>query len=422
MAKSSARLACLIRRTHRAFGSALNVVRQAIQARTPSALARQVVFVPELGFRPPFTRVLLERARATVDGTSVSIIAVAAGVDRTDLLIEWEPPEHEGGWLLRIDREGVEHAPSPQLDVSLIVGGDTHAPLHVENQLASANGYRLCQLTFPGVGASADESEVLMVAGADRWRVPFRLASADFLGRAALAETEQEGITLRATAVARRGRVVAIALEATTTEPGVRVCQIGSAGPWGFRRQLKTSPGLGINYPITLRDDRGRRSDEFRRLRHYSRDGDWSSLDPWPNRITSVFDAVDRNAKSAVLTVPSILIVEQASPIVVDLRALPTEVDLGAHRLQVLRVQASPDAPGQHRIVFQFPKPYDSRRLLGPATLLAHGMPNDISIRGQLDERQQVWMDTIIPSLPVVTLTDAIVRIEEPWLLRVPLM
>jgi hypothetical protein len=419
-----AELAALIQQRRATIGEGFDLVRGALDAHLHPSLGPRLVFVPEFGFRAGTTRVLGERVHASVDRTSVTILAVAAGPDRTDLLFEWEPPEEPEGrdsWLLRIDRSGVHQRPPAQLDVALIVGRDLHAPLRVEHRFRHASGYDLLDLTFPAIAAGTSEALLEVRRATHEWRVPFRLAAANFLGSPAAAETEHEGIRLRATAVARQADEVVVGLEAATKQEGTRVARIGSGDPSLFPRRFKMPPRRTIADPLRLKDAGGRMSEELRRLHHFSREPDLSSTDPWPSRITSVFGAADPDARTAVLTVPSMLIDEAAAEVVVDLRTLPTDIQLGAHRIRVLRAEDSPVNRGRRRIVFQLFEPAGPRHFLGPASLRTQGWPADHSFRGEPDERQQLWMDTIILDVPIVTLAGAVVRVDGPWTLDLSL-
>jgi hypothetical protein len=419
-----AELATLVQRRRASFGEALDLVRGAVDAHLHPWVAPALVFVPELGFRPVGTRVLQKRAEACVDGTWLRILSVAAAPDRTEVLLEWEPPEKPEGpdnWVLRIDRSGVHERPPAELAAALVAGENEHALLRADHRFRSASGYDLVDMTFPCVVAGASEAQLTVRHGEREWRVPFRLVTGSFLGGPAAAETEHEGIVLRATAVARLDTQVVVALEAATRGPGTRVARIGSGAPSASPRQRKVPHPGKIADPVVLQDDRGRRSEELRRLHHFSREADLSSADPWPSRITSVFGAMDPGASSAVLSVPSMLIDEGAGSVVVDLRTLPTDIELGAHRIRVLRAEESPVNRGRRRVVFQCFEPGGPRHLLGPGSVRAEGIPADLSIRGQPDERQQLWMDILVPEAPIVTLTGAVVRVDGPWNLNLSL-
>lgn len=419
-----AELAAFLERRRATLGEAFDLVRGAIDARLHSSLAQQLVFVPEIGFRPGSTRVLLEPVVATAEGTSVTIVAVAAGPDQTDLLFEWEPPDEHAEWLVRIDRSGVQQRPPTALDMALVVGDDVHAPLRVEHRFRSANGYDMLDLTFPAVAAGAKTAELRVTHGDQQWRVPFRLSNSDFVGGPALAEMEHEGITVRATAVARRNDQVVVALEARTSVPRAHISLLGSGARAGFPAKVKMRPRQTITDPVVLQDDHGRRSEELRRLRHFSRTPEVAHPDQWPLRVTSTFAVPHFDGNTAVLTVPSILIGEQIDPVVVDLRALPADVQLGSHRLRVLRTEASLKNPPRTRIVFQLFEPAGPRHFLGPGRLVAQGMPADLmgaQHRGEPDERQLMWTDMIIPNAPIVTLADGLVRVDGPWTLRLSL-
>jgi hypothetical protein len=388
-------------------------------------IAEQIVFVPELGFRPADTRVLPEPAAATLAGTTVTILAVAAGPGQTDVVVEWAPPELPEGpdnWVLWIDRSGVHQRPPPELDTLLVVGSKHHAPNRIEHRFRSGSGYDLRELTFPPLGGGVEGAELRVVRADQEWRVPFTLAPSDFRGAAALCAMDHEGISLRATAVARRGNRIVIDVDGRTGDPRAHVSTLGrDGGPGAFPARLTKTPPRKPAFPVVLEDGQGRQSPELSRMRHISRTPDLTSVDNWPLRISSIFEWPDEIPASLRLRVPCVVIGERAEAVVVDLRALPAEIQLGGHRLRVLRAEPSPEDPPRTRIVFQAFEPAGARHFLGPGSLIARGMPADLSKRGEPDEQQLVWIDTIVPDEPIVTLRGAVVRIDGPWILPIPL-
>lgn len=387
-------------------------------------ITERLVFVPELGFRPADTRVLLEPAAATLPGTTVTILAVAAGPQQTDVVVEWAPPELPEGpdnWVLRIDRSGVHQRPPAELDTSLVVGSEHHAPNRIEHRFRSGSGYDLRELTFPPLRGGVEGAELRVVRADQEWRVPFSLAPSDFRGAAALSAVDHDGISVRATAVARRGNRIVVDVEARTEGPRAYVSTLGrDGGPGAFPARLTKTPPRKPAFPVVLEDGQGRQSQELSRIRHISRTPDLASADNWPLRITSIFEWPHEISASLRVRVPCVVIGEQAEAVVVDLRALPAEIQLGSHRLRVLRAEPSPIDPPRTRIVIQTLEPVRPRHLLGPGSLIARGMPADLSKRGEPDEQQLVWIDTIVPDEPIVTLSGAVVRIDGPWILPIP--
>ena len=68
----------------------IDLVRGAADAHLHRALGSRLVFVPTIGFRPAGTRTLLERSETSADGTHLTILAIAATPERTELILEWE--------------------------------------------------------------------------------------------------------------------------------------------------------------------------------------------------------------------------------------------------------------------------------------------------------------------------------------------
>lgn len=423
-------LADVLARRRSSVGEVLSLIRGALDAHLHPSLARtSMVFVPEIGFRPASTRVLREPAETRARDTSVTVIAAAAGPDQTDVLVEWDPPEQTGDdakWLIRIDRSGVYTRPPIELATTLIVGGARHAPLRTEHRFRSASGYDLRELIFPPILPGAVEAQLEVVHGEQVWSVPFHLAPSDFIGDARRTAVEHEGITISVTAAARHEGRVVVSLRAASAQPGVLVSTLGTGGgPAAFPAKLRM-PSRGKpadpahpTHPIVLQDDEARRYDEVVRIRPRPAP-EADSTPPWPLRITCIFELDQPDARNLVLTVPCVVIAEPAPPVVVDLRSLPQDFELGSHRLRALDTGVSPDHPSSTRITFQLLDPNGPRQLLGPGRLLAQGVQTDMSFRGVPDEHQRLWMDTDLPDAPIVTLQGALVRVDGPWILPVP--
>jgi hypothetical protein len=419
-----AELADLLGRRRASLGEAIGLIRGALDAHLHPSLTRApMVFVPEIGFRPASTRVLREPAETLARDTSVTIVAAAAGPDQTDVLVEWDPPEATGEdakWLIKIDRRGVYERPALELATTLVVGGERHAPLRTEHRFRSASGYDLRELVFPPILPGPVDAQLEVVHAEQVWSVPLHLVPGDFTGDARRTAVEHEGITITVTAAARHEGRVVVSLLAASGQPGVLVSTIGTGGgPGKFPAKLKMpSSRAKPAHPIVLHDDGARRYEEVVRMRPSARAQEADATGSWPLRITSIFD-VASDARSFVLTVPCVVVAEPAPPVVVDLRSLPHDFELGSHRLRALATGVSPDHPSSTRITFQLLDPKGPRQLLGPGRLLAQGVQTDMSFRGAPDEHQIFWMDTDLPDAQIVTLKGALVRVDGPW--RLPI-
>jgi hypothetical protein len=390
----------------------------------PSLASTEVVFVPEIGFRPAGTRVLRAPAETRAHDTSVTIVAAAAAPEQTDVLVEWDPPETTGEdakWVIKVDRWGVYERPALELTTTLIAGGARHAPLRTEQRFRSARGYDLRELVFPSIDPEAVDVQLEIVHAEQVWSVPFDLVPSDFTGEARRTAVEHEGITITVTAAARHNGRVVLSLVAASAQRGVRVSTIGTGGgPGKFPAKLRMPSARSTRaHSIVLHDAEGGRHEEVDRIRPRPRAQEADALGSWPLHITSIFD-VASEAKSFVLPVPCVVIAEPAPPVVVDLRSLPREFELGSHRLRALGMGVSPEHPPCTRITFQLLDPTGPRQLLGPGRLLAQGMRTDMGFRGTPDEHQQLCMDTDVPDAPIVTLEGALVRIDGPWTLPIP--
>jgi hypothetical protein len=390
----------------------------------PSLALTDVVFVPEIGFRPAGTRVLRASAETRAHDTSVTIVAAAAAPEQTDLLVEWDPPETTGEdakWLIKVDRSGVYERPALELTTTLIAGGARHAPVRTEHRFRSASGYDLRELTFPPILPEAVDVQLEVVHAEQVWSVPFDLVPSDFTGDARRTAVEHEGITITVTAAARHEGRVVVSLLAASGQRGVRVSTIGTGGgPGKFPAKLKmpSSPSKPA-HPIVLQDADARRYEEVVRMRPGARAQQTDAAGSWPLHITSIFD-VASDARRFVLTVPCVVVAEPAPAVIVDLRTLPQDFELGSHRLRAMGKDVSPEHPYCTRITFQVQGPTGPRQLLGPGRLLAEGVRTDMGFRGIPDEHQQFWMDTDVPAAPIVTLEGALVRVDGPWTLPIP--
>jgi hypothetical protein len=316
--------------------------------------------------------------------------------------------------MVRIDRSGVHQRPPMELDASLIIAGTRTLPLGVEHRLRSASGYNLRVLTFPALPPGSSEAELSVIQGPQEWRLPFTLAPSTFIGEPAGAALEHEGVTIRVTAVARGAEHVAVALEARARGSGARLSTIGTGGgPTTFQKHLKSRRKPA--YPLVLEDDQGRRSEELSRIVQYAREPETTVEGSWPLRITSVFGWPHTEATALVLVVPCVVVSEPTEFATIDLRTLPADVQVGPYCLHVVRTEVSPDNPPRTRIVLDLPALPGSRHLLGPGSVVAQGMPTDLSQRGIPDAQGRMWIDTVVLEEPVITVTTALIRVDGPW-------
>lgn len=401
--------------------SILDLLRGVIDAHLHPALAQDLVFVPTIGFRPAGTRVLSERATATDDHVHLTVLAVAAAPERTEMTLEWErttdrPPFCEPGAI------PLTLAAPPavrKLTAALAVGDARLAASRMERSSYNSWGWEVRVMTFPPVPAGVREVALVVGDGLREWRVPFALARASGTAVHAEASAERHGITVRTTAIARLAGELVLGLEVEAGDP---IRTVGDPVwtpphlPGG--RKFKIPADLRAQSdPIVLEDERGERHDETRRIFEHDRVAP-SAGPPFVQRFSVVFGDVAEDISSAVLIVPFVDLNRREDSAAVDLRNAPCEVALGEYRFRI--VSAEDLGVPERRVVLDVPPSTGSPRFIQPASVNGRGAGN-YSWGRLSDSGNAVWMATEVGDPPIVRFHGAALRYDGPWRLNVAL-
>ncbi|MGH2492126.1 MAG: hypothetical protein ACRDF9_11510, partial [Candidatus Limnocylindria bacterium] len=177
-----------------------DLLRGAVDAHLHRALGRQLVFVPTIGFRPGGTRTLLERAETVKDDTHLTVLAVAASAERTDVIVEWERTQDPATCTPGSAPPPASAAPPDlTLTATLITGTTRHDALTMERNAYDSLGWAIRTMTFPPLPQSTERTELRISDGLREWRVPFMLVTGHIAARPIAVEVERDGIWIRAT-------------------------------------------------------------------------------------------------------------------------------------------------------------------------------------------------------------------------------
>ena len=391
----------------------------------------QLVFVPLIGFRPEGTRVLRERVETTANGTRLMVLAAAAAPDRTDVVIEWERSGDpatcpaDSMLLTHTNSRPLEHG----LTVELLVGASrVSATMMARRAYHSSNPSigAMDEVALGPLPPGADAAELLVTEGKREWRAQLALVSRDANASALAAEMVREGVTLRATAVAKDRDEVVVELEvvapnqvrqvgATLTSP-VRFASTSDEDQRARRAEVRRVLGEHSR-PITLEDDRGGQIEEGRRL--FSQEPQQRAPGtPYVSRFVVAFDAPGAATRSATIVVPFIDLNDREPSARADLRDVPVDVKLGEHQFRVL--SAEPIGTDQREVVLTV-APSDSQpRFTQPARM--HGT-DDQRFAWNPDSKpgDTVSLTTKVGDPPIVMFTGAVLRVDGPLRLEIPL-
>jgi len=424
----AAEIGALVQRERASVGGILDLVRGAIDARLHPALAQQLVFVPTIGFRPAGTRVLLERAMTTEDDTHLTVLAVAATPDRTELTVEWERTTDAAACLpasapprpdLPPPSSTTKPPPLRTLSAALAVRTERFDATNMERTSYNSMGWEVRTMTFPALPMDARSIELVVGDGAREWRAPFTLVPAR-VGAAPLAVAdEREGIIVRATALAWQGDDVVVGLEIEAPGP-IRAVGAQSAVPpiLPTGRKLKIPDALRAKLdPIVLEDEHGVRHEEIRRVFAHDR-RPFVPGQPFVMRFSVVFDGLRADAARAVLSVPFVDVDHLESSATIDLRQVPCDVALGEHSFRVLKAEQY--GTEERRVVLEIKPSPGSGRFTQPGAI--HGVgPGSYSWGSAPERGEPVWMATAVGDPPIVTFRGAVLRYDGPWRLEIPL-
>lgn len=389
-----------------------------------------LVFVPTIGFWPSGTRTLRERAETMEDDTRLTVLAAAAAPDRTEVRVEWDrtgdpvtcPP---GSQILAPSDAPLDSSVTAtlvigtsRLDAITIARGGYHASKEAIGAIQA--------ITFPPLPDDAGGAELRVSEGAHEWRVPFTLELGGVVATPLAAEVERGGIVVRATALARRGDEVIVGLE---VEGAQQIRQVGAPLPTPpvfsryreedvrARRQELRRVLSGRARPMTLEFDRGAPVEEVGRL--FSHDPQQPTAGrPFISRFSVVFEAPIADAKVATLLVPFVDLNDFEHSVTADLRDAPLDLALGQHRFRM--VKAEPYGTDERRVELEATPSAALPRFLHPARM--QRTPSDRFSWGGAPERgEAVWMATRVGDPPIVTFHGAVLRVDGPWRLELPL-
>ena len=391
----------------------------------------QLVFVPLIGFRPEGTRVLRERVETIANGTRLIVLAAAAAPDRTDVVIEWErsgdpatcPPDSKV--LTHTNSQPLEHG----LTIDLLVGASRVSAIRMARRAFHASNPSIGAIdavTFGPLPVDTGISELLASEGEREWRAQLAFVSRDTNASALTAEITRDGVAVRATAVAKDRDEVVVELEVvspnqirTVGAPVTSPVRFASTSEEDQRaRKAEVRRVLGEHSrPITLEDDRGGRTEEGRRL--FSQEPQQAAPgQPYVSRFVVAFDAPGTAASSATIVVPFIDLIDREPSAKADLRDVPLNVKFGQHQFRV--ISAEPVGADQRQVVVTVEPTMSGARFTQPARMYG------------TDEKNFAWnpypvpgdtvsLTTTVGDPPIVTFTGAVLRIDGPLRLEIPL-
>jgi hypothetical protein len=395
------------------------------------ALAASQVFVPAIGFRPAATRMLVERAEVTEDGTRLVVLAVAASPDKTELLVEWErkgnPATCAPGSQLLAYRNV---APLENGTAAALVAGGAKLDaitmaqrgFHVSFESIGA----IHAITFPPLPDGNGGTQLVVTENGHHWRVPLTLGPARINATALTARVEHDGVVVRATALARREDELILQVE---VEGAKRIRQVGAPLTSGARfvgdseedrraRRASMRQVMGDRArPITLVDDRGTRHEEVRRLFDFDSQRA-ASGQPFINRFAIVFELPGAGVRAGTLVIPFVDISDPEGSVVADLRHVPTDLEIGPHHFHVQSAEVI--APDRRRVIVEGrPSPWPPR-FIHPAAML--GADPGESSWPNAGPGEQIVFDAGVGDPPMVTFKGAVLRVDGPLLLEIPLV
>jgi hypothetical protein len=395
-----------------------------------------LVFVPTIGFRPAGTRVLRDRAETTADGTRLMVLAAAAAPGRTDVVIEWErrgdpatcPPDSQ--LLMYSNMAPLEKG----LTAGLVIGTSRRdatamrrRSLHVSHPSMGA----VDVITFPELPDGAERAELRVNDGGTEWRVPLALVPGELHATALDVELERGGIVARATAVTRHDDQLVVEIEIAgpqqirqTGAPIPSPGRFSSTSDEDHQERLREHRRVfgEQSRPITLEIENGTPIEEGGRLFSFDPQQGAPGRHPHVNRFVVTFDAPSTDAKRATLVIPFVELNDFEPSATADLRQVPLDMALAEHRFRIVAVE--PHGPDQQKVVLELVPSTATPRFVQPARL--HGSDPQFgwerhAVDAKLPGTDAIWMATKIGDPPIVTFTGAVMRVDGPLRLELPL-
>jgi hypothetical protein len=417
-----AEIGAFLERQRLSASGVVDVLRGAFDAHLHPTLGTQVVFVPTLGFRPGKTRTLLERAETSKDDTHLVILAVAASAEKTEMLVEWERTADAA--LCQGPANPLEAPPDLPLTATLVTNGSQLEATSMIRKAYTTLGWAIREMTFPALPPRARDVELQVSDGQGVWRVPFAVVPGRLQATPLSVVSEREGVTARVTALAWQGSEPVVALEVQAAHPLARIANPVTPPPIvPGGRKFKMAPGFALGAePIVLIDDRGGRAEECRRMMPTQQPHSaFSDGQTYTERIAVAFAPPSADARTAELVVPFVEITtDMDASASADLRTLPLDLEIGGHHFRAIRTEDSIFGPGRRRILMEVPETASARRFVHPAWVRGVAAAN-YAWGGAPERGEPVWMDCAVADPPIVTFHAAVVRIEGPWRLPIPL-
>ncbi len=361
------------------------------------------------------------------------VLAGAAAPERADVVVEWEltgdpatcPPDSQV--LAHSNMRPLERG----LTAELVVGASRiGATTMVRRAYHSSHGSigAIDAISFPRLPTSTETAELCVSEGAREWRVGIGLVPGEVNATALAPEVARDGVAVRASAVAKYGDEVIVELE---IEAARQIRRVGAPIPIPTRFSSTSEEDQRARMqehrrvfgersrPITLVDEHGGRTGEAWRL--VSLEPQQSARgQPYVSRFIVAFGAPSADAgKTATLVVPFVELNDLEPSVTVDLRDVPLDLDLGEHHFRV--ISAERDGPDKRTVVVKVAPSASSPRFTQPARM--HGVDAK-SFAWNLDPSpgDTISLSTVVGDPPIVTFTGAVLRVDGPLRLEIPLV
>ena len=374
---------------------------------------------------------LPERTEVIANGTRLIVLAAAAAPDRTDLVVEWErtgdpaecPPDSK--LLTHSNMAPLENGVSAALVVGTSRVNATsmrRRRMHMSHKYIGA----IDTITFPQIAAAADRAELRVNEAADEWRISVDFAPGGVGATALATELVRDGVAVRATAVARHEGELIVEIE---VEAPRQIRVVGAPIPTPARFSSTTEEDHRARLvehrrvfgersaQIALEYEGGGRYEEVRRL--FSQEPQQAAPGrPYISRFVVAFDAPHADEKGATIVVPFVELNDREPTTTADLRDVPVDLDLGGHRFRI--ISAEPSGADQRQVVVEVAPSRSRPRFTQPARM--HGIDEKhFAWNPELKPGEPISLTTAVGDPPIVTFTGAVLRVDGPLRLEIPL-
>jgi hypothetical protein len=284
-------------------------------------------------------------------------------------------------------------------------------------------------LRFPALLREAGRAELHITEGGTEWRVPFDLVPSEVKATPLAVELEREGVLVRVTAFAHFEHELIFELEVVapqqirqTAAPVASPVRFSSASDRDERERRKEMRRVFGEHarPITLEVD-GARHEEVRRL--FSTEPQQTAPgQPYVNRFVVMFDAPETDVGRATMVIPFVELNDHSPTATADLRQVPIDVKLAEHRFRVVAVE--PYGADQRKVVIEMQPSTTAPRFVQPARIQGSDMEFTGGRHPVTAERpgsDAIWMATKVVDPPIVSFKGAVMRVDGPLRLELPL-